>query len=110
MGWLREHRGIGPITINHYREQLSKLPSWLIAARAGGVTAARIRALVLDRASRQSASATRFMTTTLRMYLRFLGATGRCAGRGLGDAVLEIVRITTLLAARSNREIDQHLR
>ncbi|MGA7537151.1 MAG: tyrosine-type recombinase/integrase [Steroidobacteraceae bacterium] len=86
LGWLREHRGIGPVTINHYREQLAKLPSWLIAARAGEVTAARIRALVLDRASRQSASATRFMTTTLRMYLRFLGATGRCAG-GLEGAV-----------------------
>lgn len=86
IGWLQEHRGIGPITISHYREQLARLPGWLMNRQAARVTAAQIRALVLDRASQQSASATRFMTMALRMYLRFLGATGRCIA-GLEGAV-----------------------
>jgi integrase/recombinase XerD len=84
--WLCEHRGIGPITVGHYREELKKLPSWFINAETREVTAARIRALVLERAPRQSGSATRKMMVALRMYLRFLGATGRCTA-GLEGAV-----------------------
>jgi len=84
--WLCDHRGIGPITVRHYTEQLEKLPSWLINAEASGIDAASIRALVLERAPGQSASATRFMTMALRMYLRFLGSTGRCAS-GLEGAI-----------------------
>ena len=84
--WLREHRGIGPITVGHYRGQLAKLPRWLINAEARRVTAGGIRALVLERSPRQSGSETRVMMVTLRMYLRFLGATGRCAA-GLEGAI-----------------------
>lgn len=84
--WLCEHRGIGAITVGHYKEQLAKFPSWLINAEARLMTAARIRALVLARAPRQSGSATRMMMVTLRMYLRFLGATGRCTA-GLDGAI-----------------------
>ena len=84
--WLCEHRGIGPVTVGHYREELANLPSWLINAEARRLTAARIRALVLERASRQSGSATQKMLVTLRMYLRFLGATDRCTA-GIEGAV-----------------------
>jgi site-specific recombinase XerD len=77
IGWLKEHRGISPITVSHYREELARLPGWLIKSQERAMTAARIRALVLERATQQSASATRFMTMALRMYLRFLGVTGR---------------------------------
>jgi integrase/recombinase XerD len=84
--WLRQNRGIGPITVSHYREELARLPGWLINTEAGRVTAARIRALVLERAPGQSGSATRKMLVTLRMYLRFLGATDRCTA-GLEGAV-----------------------
>jgi integrase/recombinase XerD len=77
--WLCDHRGIGPITVSHYTEQLEKLPYWIINAEVGRIKAASVRALVLERAPRQSASATRIMSTAVRMYLRFLGSTGRCA-------------------------------
>jgi integrase/recombinase XerD len=84
--WLCDHRGIGPITVRHYTEELEKLPSWIINAKVDRIDAASVRALVLKRAPRQSASATRFMTTAVRMYLRFLGSTGRCAP-GLEGAI-----------------------
>lgn len=84
--WLRDHRGIGPITVRHYSEQLEKLPSWLIRAQANQITAASLRSWVLDRAAGLSTSGTRSMTIALRMYLRFLGSTGRCTA-GLDGAI-----------------------
>ncbi len=84
--WVRQNRGIGSITVSHYRGDIARLPSWLINPTVGLVTAARIRTLVLERSPRQSGSATRKMLVTLRMYLRFLGATGRCTA-GLEGAV-----------------------
>ena len=89
--WLCDHRGIGPISVRHYTEQLERLPAWLINAETCRINAASIRALVLERASAQSASATRFMTMALRLYLRFLGSTGRCAP-GLEGAIPSMPR------------------
>jgi integrase/recombinase XerD len=84
--WLLEHRGIGATTVRHYREELAKLPRWLTHAETDLLTAARIRALVLKRAKQQSGAMTRIMIAKLRMYLRFLAATGRCSA-GLEGAV-----------------------
>ena len=84
--WLLEHRGIGPITARHYRQELAKLPRWLSHAENDLLTAAHIRALVLKRVKRQSGAMNRIMIGTLRMYLRFLAATGRCTA-GLEGAI-----------------------
>jgi integrase/recombinase XerD len=84
--WLLEHRGIGAITVRHYREELAKLPRWLTHAETELLTASRIRALVLKRAKQQSGAVNRIMIGRLRMYLRFLAATGRCSS-GLEGAV-----------------------
>jgi site-specific recombinase XerD len=84
--WLLEHRGIGAITAHHYREELAKLPRWLTHAETDLLTASRIRALVLKRAKQQSGAVNRIMIGRLRMYLRFLAATGRCSA-GLEGAV-----------------------
>jgi integrase/recombinase XerD len=83
--WLRDHRGVGSITITHHTEQLHKMPHWLLRARRG-LTATRVRSLILERAPQLSGSAKRWMTTALRMYLRFLGSTGRCPS-GLEGAI-----------------------
>jgi site-specific recombinase XerD len=84
--WLLEHRGIGAITVRHYREELAKLPRWLTHAETDLLTASCIRALVLKRAKQQSGAVNRIMIGRLRMYLRFLAATGRC-NAGLEGAV-----------------------
>jgi len=49
--WLIEHRGIGAATVRHYREELAKWPRWLACAETDLLTATRIRALVLKRAT-----------------------------------------------------------
>jgi integrase/recombinase XerD len=87
--WLHEHRGVGSITTGHHIEQLKKMPRWLLRAHKRHLNAAGIRSLVLERAPGQSGSARRWMTTALRMYLRFLGSTGRCVP-GLEGAVPSI--------------------
>ena len=84
--WLLDHRGIGPTTVRHYREELAKWPRWLTHAKTDLLTAARIRALVLKRAQQQSSAMNRIMIGKLRMYLRFLDATTRCRP-GLEGAV-----------------------
>ena len=95
--WLCEHRGIGPVTVKHYREQIEMLPQWFMDAHQRHMTARNIRSLVLKRAPSQSGSATRCMTTAMRMYLRFLGSTNRCAP-GLEGAIPTIPqwRLSTL--------------
>lgn len=95
--WLREHRGIGPVTVKHYTEQLEKLPRWFVDARRRHLTARNIRSLVLKRSPVQSGSATRCMTTAMRMYLRFLGSTNGCTP-GLEGAISTIPqwRLSTL--------------
>jgi site-specific recombinase XerD len=84
--WLRDHRGVGSVTIRHHIEQLEKMPQWLLHAHKSRLRAANIRSLIVNRAPKNSDSARRWMTTALRMYLRFLGSTGRCA-LGLENAV-----------------------
>jgi integrase/recombinase XerD len=84
--WLREHRGIGPRTLCNYRHEMAKFPSGIHRAEKDLLTGTRIRALLLKRAKQQSPSMNRIMIGTLRMYVRFLAATGRCAA-GLEGAL-----------------------
>jgi site-specific recombinase XerD len=106
--WLCEHRGIGPVTVGHYRHALSKLPGWLLDTRTRVLTASHIRSLVLERAPLQSSSMNRVMLVTMRMYLRFLGATGRCA-EGLEGAIpaMPCWRLTALPRYLPTEQIDQ---
>ncbi len=86
VNWLREHRGIGPRTLCKYRDEMAKFPSGIQRAEKDFLTATRIRALILKRAKQQGSSANRILLGTLRMYIRFLAATGRCTA-GLEGAI-----------------------
>ena len=109
--WLCEHRGIGPITVRHYRDGLAKFPRWLIDAHARVLTANCIRSLVLERAPHQSGAMNRIMVVTPRMYLRFLGATGRCAA-GLEGAVpaMPCWRLSSLPRYLQSEQVEQLIR
>lgn len=109
--WLREHRGIGPVTVHHYRDELAKLPRWLVHAEAGLLTASRIRSLVLERASQLSGAMTRHLIVTLRMYLRFLGATGRSVA-GLEEAIpaMPFWRLSALPRYLPPEQVEQLIR
>jgi site-specific recombinase XerD len=109
--WLCEHRGIGPVTVRHYREELAKLPRWLIDAEASRLTAHRIRSLVCRRAPDQSDAMNRYMVLTLRMYLRFLSATGRCAA-GLEGAIpaMPFWRLSALPRYLPPEQVEQLIR
>jgi integrase/recombinase XerD len=109
--WLCEHRGIGPITVRHYRDGLAKFPRWLIDANARLWTASSIRSLVRERAPRQSGAMNRIMVVTLRMYLRFLGATGRCVA-GIEGAIpaMPCWRLSALPRYLRPEQVEQLIR
>lgn len=72
------------------------------------LTASHIRSLVLERARLQSGSMNRVMLVTMRIYLRFLGATGRCAA-GLEGAIpaMPCWRLSALPRYLPSKQIDQ---
>ena len=109
--WLCQHRGIGPVTVLHYRDRIAKLPRWLVDAKPSFLTASRIRSLVLKQAPRQSDAMNRIMIATLRMYLRFLGATGRCAA-GLEGAIptMPCWRLSALPRYLPPEQVEQLIR
>jgi len=75
--WLRQHRGISERTINRHGHMVARLQTAL-GADPACYTAAAIRQAVLDEAKGTSAAHAKTMTTALRGYLRFLGASGAC--------------------------------
>lgn len=109
--WLREHRGVGPATVRQYRDELTKLPVWLVHAEADLLTAARIRALVLKRAREQSDAMNRIMIGKLRMYLRFLATTGRCTA-GLEGAIYSMPcwRLSSLPRYLPTEQVERLIR
>lgn len=75
--WLRQHRGIAECTISRHGRMVTRL---LIALGPDPAryTAGSIRRAVLDEVGGMSAAHAKTMTTALRGYLRFLGASGAC--------------------------------
>lgn len=83
--WLRRHRGIAERTISRHGRMVTRLQGAL-GANPARYTAASIRKAVLEEATGTSAAHAKTMTTALRGYLRFLGASGACRPE-LADAV-----------------------
>ena len=75
--WLRRHRGISERTIDRYGRMVMRLLAALGADPAGYV-ASLIRQAILDEVKDMSAAHAKTITTALRCYLRFLGASGEC--------------------------------
>jgi hypothetical protein len=77
LDWLRCHRGVSERTLRlrgHVMRRL--LPA--LGNDPATYDAALVRRVILEEARRSSSSYVRTMTTTLRGYLRFLTASGRC--------------------------------
>lgn len=75
--WLRQHRGITERTIDRHSRMIARLQVAL-GTDPAGYTAASIRQVVLDELRGTSVAYVKTMTTALRGYLRFLGASGAC--------------------------------
>jgi site-specific recombinase XerD len=75
--WLRRHRGISERTIDRYGRMVMRLVATL-GAEPASYEASLIRQAVLDEVKDTSAAYAKTITTALRCYLRFLGASGEC--------------------------------
>jgi len=75
--WLRQHRGIAVRTISKHGRMITRLLAAL-GTDPAHYTAASIRQAILDEVKGTSAAHAKTMTTALRGYLRFLGASGAC--------------------------------
>ncbi len=75
--WLRRHRGITEHTISRHGRMVTRLLGAL-GTDPTRYTAASIRQAILDEVKGTSAAHAKTMTTALRGYLRFLGASGTC--------------------------------
>jgi site-specific recombinase XerD len=76
--WLRQHRGITERTISKHGRMVTRLLAAL-GADPARYSAALIRQAILDEARGTSAAHAKTMTTALRGYLGFLGASGVCS-------------------------------
>jgi len=78
LDWLREHRGIAERTISRHGCMIARLQIAL-GTDPACYTAASIHQAILTELMRGSSAAyVKTMTTALRGYLRFLGASGAC--------------------------------
>lgn len=83
--WMRQHRGVTEVTLNGYRGMLGRLLEAL-GSVPQHYTAAQLRAFVLVQSRGYSHSKAETVITGVRMFVRFLIATGQCAD-GLQDAI-----------------------
>jgi site-specific recombinase XerD len=76
--WMRQHHGLQDSTLDVYQSVVFDLLTW-----SGGTpqiyTAALVRDFVLQRAKPHGIWRAKSITTAVRVFLRFLGATGQCA-------------------------------
>ena len=75
--WLRCHRGLSERTL-HLRGQVMRRLLPALGNDPATYDAALVRRVIVEEARRSSSSSVRTMTVTLRGYLRFLMASGRC--------------------------------
>lgn len=83
--WMRTHRGTTDATLNGYRSTLLALLHTL-GEPPERFAAATLRAFVLDRAGQSGIGRAKTVVTAVRMFLRFLSASGRCTP-GLDHAI-----------------------
>jgi integrase/recombinase XerD len=83
--WMRQHRGVTEITLDGYARVLRQLLQAL-GAEPQCYTAAQLRAFVLAQSQGYSHSKAETVVTAVRLFVRFLIATERCAG-GLQYAI-----------------------
>ena len=81
--WLRQHRGINDASIRGHAKNVSALLADL-GGNPARYDAALIRDVLLRRLGTVSRGCVKRMTTSLRMYLRFLAANGHCPLRLVG--------------------------
>ena len=84
--WMRQHRGLTETTLDIYqRTQVGLLETLGDDPRA--YTAESLRTFVFERARPHGIERAKSIAVAVRSFLRFLGATGRCAP-GLDHAIL----------------------
>jgi site-specific recombinase XerC len=79
--WMRQHRGVKEITLSAYRRVLRQLLE-VLGSEPQDYSAAQLRAFVLAQSRGYSHSKAETVISAVRMFVRFLIATGRC-GEGL---------------------------
>ncbi len=88
--WMLTHRGTTTATLHNYRLPLIDLLETL-GDQPAQYDARALRAFILHRVSRHGIGQAKTVVTSVRMFLRFLLATGRCAP-GLDHAIPTIAR------------------
>lgn len=83
--WMHAQRGTLDVTLNNYRLTLLDLLQ-TVGAQPDRYNAEALRGFVLDRASRHGLGKAKLVVTAVRMFLRYLVATGQCAA-GLDQAI-----------------------
>ncbi|MEE8304193.1 MAG: site-specific integrase [Candidatus Tectomicrobia bacterium] len=94
--WMHVHRGVTEQTLRNYRPIILDLLTSL-GDRPGNFEAKSLRAFVLDRAQRHGKGKAKSIVTAIRMFVRFLIASGRCTP-GLDEAIptIAVWRLATL--------------
>ena len=81
--WLRQNRNIGEKTIRRYTGTITSLLPGLVE-NPDQCDVTQIRDALMDKLESASIRQAKRVTSTLRMYLRFLASTGRCSARLVG--------------------------
>ena len=81
--WMTTHRGVRAVTLRGYVPVIEKLLDRL-GEDPARYTAKPLRRFVLDEADRGGIGTAKATTTSVRAFLRYLGATGQCDSALLG--------------------------
>lgn len=81
--WMTAHRGMRAVTLRGYAPVIEKLLDRL-GEDPARYTAKPLRRFVLDEADRGGIATAKATTTSVRAFLRYLGATGQCDSALLG--------------------------
>ena len=105
--WMRTQRGTTEATLNTYRLTLIDLVHTL-GDQPSQYDAKTLRTFILERANRYGVARAKTMVTAIRMFLRFLIATGRCTP-GLDYAIPTIAqwRLATLPKYLSEEAVER---
>ncbi len=98
--WMHEHRGVTKTTVEVYRPIVCELLKE-VHGDVARLTARRLRAFVVSRASRHGHQRAGSIVTATRVFVRFLVASGRC------DAAL--VAAVPAVASWKETSVPRHL-
>ena len=105
--WLRHHRGIGEATIRSHVRTVSLLTA-VLGSDPSRYDAELIRSALSNRLAEVSLSSARNVTSSLRMYLRYLTSDGKCRA-GLVGIVPTVPhwRLSTLPRYISPKDVER---